>query len=323
MITFSSHVQGASHLKYDPPVPCQDYSGAFASKDPPYGVAAIADGHGSAKYIRCATGSLLAVEVALAAAKEYMESPEIEGRTPIAKMILNLASVKEYMKSSDIEERIPMSQVKSNDVKAEKEIDGMLKHLKTYVVYKWRERVQQHFEENPLSENELEICSKEKLDMSNDEWYVTLYGSTLIFAVLFPFGAIAFQIGDGGCVLLEENEEPKLLEDIFDKVQEGGKTNSLCSSNAAENFKHVWLHSRNLKGITVASDGVTDSFDRSNDSYLKFTKTLFQNFETSPTATVKTKLDEYLPELSRQGSADDMSIAGVFILDERIEEAEK
>ncbi len=299
MITFSHRAQGASHLKTEPPIPCQDYAGNYENEKPEYGIAAIADGHGSAKHFRCEIGSRLAVEVALDAAKEYMKRKD--GIQKIQKMSLNKSLSKEQK---------------------EKEVDGILRHLKNYIVYEWRERVKKHFEENVLSEKEIEICEKEKLDMSKEEWNIALYGTTLLFAILIPSnmqpGILAFQIGDGGCVLIDENGEPRFLKELFDEVQEGGRTNSICASNAAENFLHIW-ESGKFKGITVASDGVTDSFDRSNDSYLKFTKTLFQNFENSPTDEVKNKLGEYLPELSKQGSADDMSIAGIFKLEVKTE----
>ena len=62
-------------------------------------------------------------------------------------------------------------------------------------------------------------------------------------------------------------------------------------------------------GITVASDGVTDSF--LPEKYIDFNIQLFRNFINYPNQAQQ-NLQDFLPKLSERGSNDDVSIAGVF-----------
>jgi hypothetical protein len=76
-----------------------------------------------------------------------------------------------------------------------------------------------------------------------------------------------------------------------------------------KNFRHNFGFERIL-GATVATDGVVDSFPL--EKYLKFTVSeLLQKFVEHPEET-KRELENSLPELSEQGSGDDVSIAGIF-----------
>ena len=67
-------VIGDSHLKKG--IVCQDSSGHQVTDH--YGIAVVADGHGSAKHFRSDVGSRLAVKITLGLLSNYMNRPDFK-----------------------------------------------------------------------------------------------------------------------------------------------------------------------------------------------------------------------------------------------------
>jgi hypothetical protein len=88
-----------------------------------------------------------------------------------------------------------------------------------------------------------------------------------------------------------------------------GVTHSICSSRALEHFKHAFGFNR-IQGITVATDGVADSFIP--QKYLEFTVNLRAGFLTAPKTAAAELQEKTMPYISEQGSRDDVVIAGVW-----------
>jgi hypothetical protein len=146
----------------------------------------------------------------------------------------------------------------------------------------------------------------------NDQ--VAAYGSTLIGAALGETFWFVIQIGDGECVVLTRDGKAEIGISDKDKRLAFGRTTSLCNADALESFKHNC--GRIIAGITVASDGVTDSFIRNDreDKSTDFNLKLLETFVKFPDAAEQ-ELREFLPKLSAKGSKDDVALAGVFDLD--------
>ena len=107
---FAFSAQGSSHKEDGRP--CQDASGVLLTRG--YAVAAVADGHGGAKYTRSDVGSRLAVDTALEVLSEFLRT---YGRALSAFTRQEAAAAQ--------------------------------RHLAGRVIARWRERIERHFAEYP------------------------------------------------------------------------------------------------------------------------------------------------------------------------------
>ncbi|MDR3171046.1 MAG: protein phosphatase 2C domain-containing protein [Treponema sp.] len=281
-IGFALKQQGASHVR-NHNKPCEDACGYFENEHYHTALAVIADGHGSDKYFRSRFGSALAVETAHEVIDGFIEQTGKENRgffNPDAK------NNHERMREN-------------------------LEKIEKKMVLTWREKVFEHSRANPWTEKEIAFCREKgvSIPLENDEnRLVNVYGSTLIAALVAEHFWFAIQIGDGGCVVIRENGIAGIVLEE-DEEQGFGITKSLCNEDAINHFRHNFGFGTIL-GVTVASDGVTDSFSR--EDYLAFnSNNLLKNFVEQPDQAC-VELKNYLPKLSSQGSQDDVSIAGVF-----------
>jgi hypothetical protein len=282
LICFHAKARGASHEESG--APCQDAAFAFLGPRKTNGMALVADGHGSEKHFRSDKGSALAVNAAEKAVEEFF------------------AAIKK--------EQSAFFNKKGN-VMRDKEIDAKLKQLEGNVIYSWREAVQKDIGENPLSDGEKELCVKHNIDFADDANLFTLYGTTLLTAFVTANFWFALQIGDGLCVTLDA-EGGAAFPIPEDERLAFGRTTSLCDYRAIENFRHAFGFEA-IKGISVATDGVADSFE--SEKYLAFNRKLYDEFIRDGESASK-DLSAFLPKLSADGSRDDCAIAGVWKIEE-------
>jgi serine/threonine protein phosphatase PrpC len=191
--------------------------------------------------------------------------------------------------------------------KAINDMQSKLKQLEANIIYKWRNAVMDDLKNNPLTEVETEVCNENNIQ-SDDP---VIYGTTLLAALVSDCLWFAIHIGDGLCVVLENEER------IYSPIHEDerlafGRTTSLCDNDSINNFRESYGFSR-IIGITVATDGMTDSFE--SDKYLRFNKELYDKFSLFP-VRAETELKDFIPKLSERGSRDDISIAGIFRMKE-------
>lgn len=278
---FSRSVKGFSHIEKG--IPCQDASGNYppsAEKNSNYRLIVVADGHGSAS--KSDIGSKKAVKITKEAISSFCEAET----NPTYDDLYRLAS---------------------------------------YIVNEWHNQI----EEEPCY---------------NDD--VKQYGTTLIVYVEYLYQgnweSFGFQIGDGTCMQIFEEKDvennfllpmPRLLDE--DGKQEGkpkpapwhdeeamtfNKTFSICSSDAIDNF--IYYSSIELEepqqaplAVFIGSDGIEDSFafDRQDKNIYKFYKQLHEKWENEyGDGGFKKTLKKSLPEFSKNGSRDDVSIAGLM-----------
>ncbi|MDR2951826.1 MAG: protein phosphatase 2C domain-containing protein [Treponema sp.] len=281
LVKFAVKAQGMSHLEKG--TPCQDACTAQLSKNLTVGVACVADGHGGNKYFRSDKGSKMAVQVAEKALFDFCGTIAREKK---AFFITN--SSNKYTKKDDILSK--------------------LKQLEGNIIYQWRNAVLDDINANPFTEAEKEFCNSNKISLEEDhEKMMFVYGTTLLAGLVSDSFWYVIQIGDGLCVVLE-NEESIITPIKEDERLAFGRTTSLCENDAIKNFRESFGFSR-IIGLTVATDGIADSFEPGK--FLRFNKELYDNFTTIP-EKAKTELEAFLPELSERGSRDDVSIAGIF-----------
>ena len=273
LVTLDARCRGSEHVKSGKPL--QDYSCSTIDSRKTYAYALVADGHGGEKYFRSAEGSRFAVWCTVDA---------------LNKVLKELVS---YIKKNDL----PV-------------IDKTLKNLCSRILILWREKVKSHFYENPLTDEEKELCWDLKIDIPlAEEKIFTLYGSTLLASVYFANYGFWFslQIGDGKTVIIR-NDNSVFYPIPEDDEMGFGVTASLCGKNALEKFRYNYGFEK-LNSIFVMSDGLADSFDAKK--LPNFLMSIKDNALLDDQKT-KDELAAFLPRLSEQGSGDDISIAGIF-----------
>ncbi len=292
---------GASHLRDSKPL--QDSAKVLLKKG--YAIFSVADGHGGEKYFRSQYGSQIAVMIA---EKEF---------SSLLQKIAQLSGEK--------------SQINW---------DSTILNVERNIVAKWKHAVKNHFKKYPFSDSEKEMCKSlniplEKFDYVNNKLATNnlvdaqkqklpenaiekLYGTTLISCLYIPELLltkenkcslwIALQIGDGMCLAKKQTGE--IISPIPEDKRLGfGVTTSLCSSNAANEFRHAYGFDK-LQYICACSDGVQDSY--TPDGLKSFTNDICENIKTYGVEREQQELEDFFPRLSEKGSGDDVSLVGVF-----------
>jgi serine/threonine protein phosphatase PrpC len=178
---FKAKAMGAAHKEKGRP--CQDAVGQVVSSDKTLGLVFAADGHGGEKYFRSEEGSQQAVRIASSAFRKFLNE------------MAKTQSLFFDKKETEI-------------VIRDKQIDRALENLGTKIVLQWKGDVVKHFAANPLDEKEKELCDKYHIDTQSVDDVATLYGTTLLGALVYETFWFALQIGDGLCVVIREDETP-------------------------------------------------------------------------------------------------------------------
>jgi serine/threonine protein phosphatase PrpC len=278
LVKFAAKAQGISHKERG--VPCQDAICSWVGHKKKVGIACVADGHGGSKYFRSDRGAKFAVQISQSCLSDFYETINRE-------------------KAAFFNRKASDDDIKSN-----------LKQLERNIIYRWRKEVEEDVSKDPLTESEKEICRTENIEYADPSNLIVSYGTTLLASLVSSKGASCFwfvlQIGDGLCVMLKNDGVELPIPE--DERLAFGRTTSLCDIDAIQNFRESFGVNP-LKGITLATDGVVDSFEP--EKYLKFNQDIYENF-THNTVQTENDLQKFLPELSKRGSGDDVAIAGIF-----------
>ena len=141
------------------------------------------------------------------------------------------------------------------------------------------------------------------------------YGCTLMLACVHPNGWFAFQIGDGRCVAihpLAQTGDPAQL--TSEPVPADARcflnqTTSLCDADAAAEFRFCGGDRDSTPvAIFMGSDGIDDSWG-SDEALHNFYIDILKHCASRE--AVEADLADALPQFSRLGSHDDMSVAAI------------
>lgn len=238
-------------------------------------VAVVSDGHGGCDYVRSQIGSAMACEAAVKNIRRLFENISPEAFLA--------------------------------------EPDMMLIQLEAAIINDWNESVRSHYEANPFTEEELD-CVSEKAGASYRSGHriERAYGATLIAAAVTRDYWFGIQIGDGKCAAFDE--AGICTQPIpWDEKCFLNKTTSICGSDALRDFRHFYSE-KIPTAVFMGSDGIDDSFKNEEDMY-DFYKTILYAFSISDYTQAVDELKAYLPRLSKEGSADDVSIAAWMDMD--------
>ena len=238
-------------------------------------VAVVSDCHGGCDYVRSQIGSAMACEAAVKNIRRLFENISPEAFLA--------------------------------------EPDMMLIQLEAAIINDWNESVRSHYEANPFTEEELD-CVSEKAGASYRSGHriERAYGATLIAAAVTRDYWFGIQIGDGKCAAFDE--AGICTQPIpWDEKCFLNKTTSICGSDALRDFRHFYSE-KIPTAVFMGSDGIDDSFKNEEDMY-DFYKTILYAFSISDYTQAVDELKAYLPRLSKEGSADDVSIAAWMDMD--------
>ena len=331
--TFAVSAQGASHSKKEEAeenkelgrkFPCQDKSlskffPADALHKTPYNLTVACDGHGGAPYFRSARGA----ELAIASIKKILPARIDE----IAK-ILN-GSNPECVSSSldDINKKI-------------------LSLLVPSLLAEWKHAVDSDRTKNPVTDKELEFLEMENKqaatryrnamktddrDKAANEVLRPIYGATFLCVVIAEHFWFALQIGDGDIAVHDKTGFSMPVPE--DERNFLNFTTSLCDRNAEHEFR-IAFGTDKLDAVICSTDGIANSFANKNQ-LISFYQTVLLLFRTysfggkqesddddwrkvakKRGALTENEITGSLPDISRRGSGDDVTLAGFVDISE-------
>jgi hypothetical protein len=332
---------GESHKKHNKP--CQDRCFKFSGKDGSMHIAVVADGHGSDSCFRSEYGAAFAVTAASNGISDFiknLQGKELPIEENFARQVKKLAgSIVDnwILKVSEHYRRYPRTEEDKEYTASDGKTKRPFKGLKNFQVDKtYRDLYLQEAAGGGSVRGGL---------LADDERPVTrhAYGATLIAAAVTEDYWFGIQIGDGKLTCFYPDgtyDQPVPWDDkCYLNV-----TTSICDDDAAERAR-VYVKKRNggaanidaigaikkledsrplPSAVFLNSDGVDDSFpieDNMDHMAKKFYYSVLRMFiegDDDPAkgwgASVR-ELAEYLPDLSKRGSGDDISVAGIIDMD--------
>jgi hypothetical protein len=231
---------------------------------------AVADGHGSPKSFRSDVGAFFAVDSAVSVCSEFLGSI----RDASASVIKNSA-----------EQQIPRR-----------------------IIDKWKQKVDQHFNANPFSPDELKLVAKER--------YPVAYGSTILLAAISDQFLLFFQLGDGEMLVVSDRSGEVARPIPRDEALIANETTSLCMEDPLPEFRFRFQYVRDTPPgiILLSTDGYPNSF-RSQEDFLKVGTDLLGMLRTDGGDSVEKDLPGWLQEASNSGSGDDVTLGIVYRLE--------
>ena len=291
---YSFSCQGESHKADNKP--CQDASFS-AVYDDGLAIAIVCDGHGGERYFRSDVGANMATEVIRDSVKTFVE------KVDKGMFIGQPFTAEEAITSEEV-------------IKKQNPIDKAFRQLFSYIIYQWNQRIADHAANTPISEWEQEHVPQKYLDeLHTNETFEKLYGCTLMVYVQTPDYWFAFHLGDGKCVSFQQSALWTMPIPWDDRCFLN-KTTSLCDSNAINEFRYCYQGDGQYPwAIFLGSDGMDDSFGEDTNLvnfYIQVVKMLVTEGKEATIASIESDL----PQLSKIGSKDDMSVAFVYNIDE-------
>ena len=274
--SFAHSCIGENHIKKG--IECQDSS--LHIDNSLYSFASTADGHGSLCYLRTERGSEFAVDCALECVNEFLSG----------------------LKTAEA------------DLSSEKEREMLFDQLWRSIVSRWHTTAEEDFRFEPFTEEELDRIP-EQFDYYRERYlsgrYIEAYGTTLAFAVVTEDFALCIQIGDGSCVVL--NADGEVCEPVpedprcYDNV-----TTSMCQDDAVLSYRYAYFPKDEIPAaIFLGTDGIENSY-WSKEQLYGFYRGLALTFIECGLDEGVRQLSAFLPEMTRRGSGDDVSVSGII-----------
>jgi len=282
---------GASHISTKKP--CQDCSLHYNYGD--WQLLIVSDGHGDDKYFRSDRGAKFAVKVT----QEALETFVSDFHFPSPSFKLCQRGI------------FGVCDEKSEDyTPVDNQCEDIFRHLFKFIINHWYQCISEDWNDNPPTDEEYWKADttgtgkvKSYFDVPNPE-LEKAYGCTLIAAVRTKSYWFAFQLGDGKCVAFRE--DGSWFEPIpWDSRCFLNKTTSL-SGQGAESFRYCY-GTEHVPALFIGSDGMDDSY-APMECLAKWYKLVLNKVLEHGSQKIQPMIEDFLPQLSKQGSKDDMSL---------------
>lgn len=288
---FNKTVKGYLHELKN--ISCEDYSDSLSDKNHQFYIVAVADGHGDITCMRSDIGSREAVRIAVECLKDFAQDA------------ISMQSQEGY--------RTILEQLETDRYNKRPQV---LEPLTNTIISKWHTWVYNDIKENPLTENELDSSGRYEEFYRNEKELAHIYGTTLIAALMLSDFLVLIQQGDGRCDVFYEDgtvEQPiPWDEKCFENM-----TTSMCDKDAAKNIRSCIISLKDKKVIAcyLGTDGVEDFYSNMEGTH-NFYRGLTCELNERKEIDFFSYLNELLPEFSRQGSGDDISVGGIIDMNE-------
>ena len=283
--------QGESHIITNKV--CQDKS--YSAISDSMSIAIVCDGHGGSRYFRSDVGAQFAVEATINCVEAFVKEVD-----------------ESLFKDKPLIQKLTISsEAQGNLLSKDTDTDKALRQLFSSIIFLWKQKVEEHAKDTPLLDSVIaNIDAKYAEDFKRNLNIEKTYGCTLMCYVQTKNYWFAFHIGDGKCIAFDTAgnwSEPVL----WDEKCFLNKTTSLCDSSALEEFRYSYQGDGMFPlAVFLGSDGIDDSFgdvENQVNFYIQILKLLSNNQDDAIT-----NIKETLPQLSKIGSKDDMSIACIY-----------
>lgn len=274
---FCNSVRGSSHIRKG--TPCEDFGVKLDGGE--YKIFAVADGHGDPNCLRSSIGSKYICQIA---------SKELED------FALSIKEQNWEEKLFDKHEAVIL-----------------VEQLILSIFGKWITAVTEELEQNPLTEEEIKTASSYAKDYIAGVRTERMYGTTLIAGLQTEQYLLLLQQGDGRCDVFDCNGDVSQPIPWDDRCV-GTATTSLCDNDAAQSCRYhiINLVENPVIACIAGTDGVEDSFPTSMEkTHAYYRELLYYACENSVSA-LEEFLSEELNQLSKNGSADDITVSGII-----------
>lgn len=303
---FCKSVRGASHIKRD--IPCEDYGLKYENSEIGCKIFVLGDGHGDPNCVRSDVGSRAVCEIAVKELRVFAEFLNESKKN----------SMGSDSKKSDADGWI--SSQSPNLVETLLNPDtayGLLYQLIRSIVGKWGIYVNEHYENNPFTDEEKEIAS-EMLDVyQRGDFIEHIYGTTMIAGLMTEDYLLLLHQGDGRCVVFDCNGAASQPIPWDDRCV-GNIATSMCEYDAVESCRYhiIDLKKNPIIACVLGSDGVEDSFSSMDRMHIFYREQLAIACEKDMgVKKLETYWESSLPTFSARGSQDDVTICGVMDID--------
>ena len=177
----------------------------------------------------------------------------------------------------------------------------IIRKLTDAIIASWSDKVESDLAQDPYD------AGGEQMD--NQEY---IYGTTLLAAVKTPDNLIVVQQGDGTCCVLLRNGE--MIKPVpSDEECIGNITTSLCDNDVPVRIRSCTIDDPDEKiaACFIGTDGIEDSFADENELFAYYNR-LMANMTCKSGQEDDMNLEDELSRLSKTGSGDDMSVAGII-----------
>lgn len=290
--TFSKTVIGYSHIRKG--TPTEDASAHFSDPQGRYHIAVISDGHGDKNCFRSSFGSVAVVESTMKNLKIFAEG-----------LLYDRERYENFVADKTIQQRY-------------------ISVLTNAIFATWHKLIEQDLKDNPPTEDDYAQCAPNVADMYRAGARTAhIYGATLIAAIKVLDCLVLLQQGDGRCdVFYADGSVNQPIP--WDSRCHENVTTSMCDVDAPISIRHRVIDTLSEKVIAcyVGSDGVEDSFPNNDDVeqlgthqfYKDLTCQIIDRYQNE--ADLYSFLDAHFSNLSKTGSADDVSVSGIVFTDE-------